>query len=157
MAASTPVSRELRRVRVSFDENVKQESVLAMDDALRRKADEALLLTTDGKIAESTRSNIFWVRKSAIYTPALSTGVLPGITRARAISLSRAMGFSVKEIVAPRRALDGADEIFYTNTSSWAMPVTRLDGRRVGNGKMGPVTRLVLTAFRVHYAREARR
>jgi branched-subunit amino acid aminotransferase/4-amino-4-deoxychorismate lyase len=75
------------------------------------------------------------------------------------------MGFEVREVEAKRKILDRADEIFYTNSSSWTMPVTRLDGRRVGppagagskRSRMGPVCRLLLTAFRAHYAEEADR
>jgi branched-chain amino acid aminotransferase len=140
-------------------------NVLAAEEAARRGADEALLLTAEGLVAEGARSNLFWVRKEVVYTPSLDTGILPGITRARATALARAMGFEVREVEAKRKALDRADEIFYTNSSSWTMPVTRLDGRRVGppagagskRSRMGPVCRLLLTAFRAHYAEEAGR
>jgi branched-chain amino acid aminotransferase len=123
------------------------ENILAAEEAARRGADEALLLTAEGLVAEGARSNLFWVRKDVVYTPSLDTGILPGI-----------MGFEVREVEAKRKILDRADEIFYTNSSSWAMPVTRLDGRRVGKGRrMGLVCRLLLTAFRVYYAEEAGR
>jgi branched-chain amino acid aminotransferase len=126
--------------------------VLAADGARRRRAAEALLLDMHGRVAEGTRSSVFWVRRAEVFTPALNLGILPGITRARALDLLGRMGFIARETAAPRRALDSADEIFYTNTSSWAMPVTRLDGKRVGNGRPGKVSRLLLSAFRVYYA-----
>ena len=128
-------------------------NMLALEEAVQKGADDALMLTDRGVVAEATTSNIYWKRGKTIYTPPLGTGILPGVTRARLIKLASGLGFRVQEIQSSRKTLDGAEEIFMTSTSSWVMPVCRLDGKKVGDGLPGPAARALFDAFKVYYSR----
>jgi len=121
--------------------------VLAKAQARRRGAWEGLLLNAKGRLTEGTVSNLFWVRRGILYTPALSCGILPGITRAAVIRLARLGRIVVREVAAPASALRTADEIFLTNTSLEITPVIRLAGTS-WRRPPGPVTRRLQEAYR---------
>lgn len=126
-------------------------NLMACQQAKKNHCDDALFLTAQGFIAEATASNIAWVKGRALHTPALETGILPGITRNRLLRLALRSGLNVKETKARRQVLNSVDEIFLTNTSSWVMPVCRLDGQPVGKGRPGPVAKMLYRAFETHY------
>ena len=104
-------------------------SLLATLDAEAAGCDEALLLSTDGKIAEGATWNVFWRAGERLRTPAEDTGILAGVTRAVVMDVARDAGYIVEEGAWERSELDGADEAFATMTSRGLVPLRTLDGR----------------------------
>ncbi|HUJ79817.1 MAG TPA: aminotransferase class IV [Nitrospiria bacterium] len=123
-------------------------SILAKRDASNRCADDALLLSGDGHLCEGTTSNLFFVRNGVLCTPSPRTGLLEGITRRVILQLARRLDIPVRQGLFHPQALQAADEAFLTNTSYEVMPVSRVEGRRIGTGTPGPMTRRLLRAFR---------
>ncbi len=121
-------------------------SILANQEARRAGYDEALMLDTDGFVAEASGENIFIVRDGIVKTPPL-TSVLPGITRATLITLLRERGHTVVEERFTRDEIYIADEAFFTGTAAEVTPVRELDDRPVGAGKPGPVTAAMQAAY----------
>jgi branched-chain amino acid aminotransferase len=121
--------------------------ILAKRDASRRRAHDALLLSVEGHLCEGTTSNLFFVRGGTLYTPSQRTGLLAGITRHVILGLARRLHIPVRQGLFPPNKLLTADELFLTNTSYEVMPVVRVDGRRIGTGRPGPVTRRLHHAF----------
>jgi branched-chain amino acid aminotransferase len=123
-------------------------NALAMQEALRHGADEALMGNQAGEIVECSQSNFFVVRGRTVTTPPLASGLLPGITRQFVLRLAAAEGYDAVE--APLRPADlpNIDEAFITGTTREVTPVVRLDDRPVGSGRPGPVTHDLLRAFR---------
>ncbi|MFC9712580.1 aminotransferase class IV [Paenibacillus sp. NPDC056933] len=114
---------------------------------------EGLQLTRDGYIAEGIVSNVFWVGKGVLYTPALATGILPGITRAVVLELAAQQGMPCQEGLFPWEELLQADEIFLTGSVAELVPVTilrDLDGTEtvISSGHIGPVTEALLGMYR---------
>ncbi|HSG05167.1 MAG TPA: aminotransferase class IV, partial [Nitrospiria bacterium] len=103
-------------------------NILARMESLDRNTDEGIMLSTKGTIAEGTVSNVFFVSRNRIYTPALDTGILPGISRDVVMDLARRAGYTVREGRFRPARLKTADECFLTNTSMEVMPVVRVDG-----------------------------
>ena len=123
-------------------------NVLAVAEARGAGAHEALLLDRDGFVTEGASSNLFAVHEGCLLTPPLAAGILEGVTRGRVLALARELGIAVRETPMRAAELYGADEIFITSTAREVLPVTRLDGARVGAGSVGGVTTRVHTAFR---------
>ena len=121
-------------------------SILANQEARRSGYDEALLLDTDGFVAEASGENLFIVRDGVAKTPPL-TSVLPGITRATLITLLRERGHTVVEERFTRDEVYIADEAFFTGTAAEVTPVRELDDRAIGSGKPGPVTAAMQQAY----------
>jgi branched-chain amino acid aminotransferase len=121
-------------------------SILAKREALLDGYDEAILLDTQGLVAEASGENIFVVRDGEICTPPLPT-VLGGITRATVIALAREKGMQVTERSLTRDELYIADEIFLTGTAAEVTPIREVDRRAVGDGRRGPITRALQAAF----------
>lgn len=115
-------------------------SILASMEARRLGFDEALLLDPDGFVAECSGENIFVVRDGVVKTSPL-TSVLPGITRDTVLTLLRERGAECREERFTRDEIYIADEAFITGTAAEVTPIRELDGRRIGSGKPGPVTR----------------
>lgn len=109
------------------------DNILARKEARGAGADEALMLNTRGEIACAAAANIFWIENKVLFTPALECGVLDGIMRAVLIDRARKAGAEVREVAAPRRALDGASAAFLTNSLIGVRPIASLDGRLVGS------------------------
>jgi branched-chain amino acid aminotransferase len=115
-------------------------SMLAVQEAVACGADEALLLDTEGYVAEGSGENIFIVRDGALYTPDL-TSALDGITRDTVIRLAREqLGLVVHEKRITRDEVYIADEAFFTGTAAEITPIRELDGRPIGAGRRGPIT-----------------
>jgi branched-chain amino acid aminotransferase len=123
-------------------------NALAMQEALRRGADEALMLNQAGEIVECAQSNVFIVAHGAILTPPVAAGLLPGITREFVLELATDLGFAAKEARVMPDDLLAADEAFLTGTTREVTPVVRVDEARIGSGTPGPVTTRLLAAFR---------
>ena len=121
-------------------------SMLALQEALSCGYDEALLLDTEGYIAEGSGENIFIVRDGVIYTPEL-TSALDGITRNTIIKLAADFNLPVKEKRITRDEVYIADEAFFTGTAAEVTPIRELDTRIIGEGKRGPVTEKLQTAY----------
>ena len=122
-------------------------SVQAKQEALRGGYDEAVMLNTDGFVAEGSGENLFLVRDGVIRTPSLSSGVLEGLTRDAVITLLRDDGYEVIETEITRTDLYYADEMFFTGTAAEVTPIREVDDRAVGDGRPGPVTRRAQEAF----------
>lgn len=115
-------------------------SIMALQEAARDGYDEALLLDTDGMVAEGSGENIFIVRDGKLFTPEL-TSALEGITRHTVIKLAEDAGLSVEERRITRDEVYIADEAFFTGTAAEVTPIRELDNRTIGGGKPGPVTK----------------
>jgi len=142
--ASIVVLTENRLRPAAFAPAVKSLSlaahVQAKREATEQGADEAVLCTESGFVAEGTVSNVFCVEDGRLRTPPLSDGILQGITRDVVLDLARRDGLLTEESSLPPTSLREADEIFLTSTGMEVLPVTRVDGRPVGPGRPGPIT-----------------
>ncbi|HEY3343359.1 MAG TPA: branched-chain amino acid transaminase [Anaerolineaceae bacterium] len=121
-------------------------SVLAKTESARLGFDEAIMLDPQGYVAECTGENIFLVRKGKIVTPH-TAAILEGITRDALIAVAQDLGYPVSEEPVSRDQMYIADEMFLTGTAAEVIAVTEMDFRKVGNGKMGPVTRAIQKVF----------
>ncbi|GIW82745.1 MAG: branched chain amino acid aminotransferase [Gemmatales bacterium] len=108
---------------------------------------EALMLNHNGEIAECTGDNIFLVKDGRLLTPPPHAGILVGITRDAVIELARAANIPVSEPTLTRHDVYAADECFLTGTAAEVIPVVKCDGRPIGNGKPGPITKQLREAF----------
>jgi branched-chain amino acid aminotransferase len=121
-------------------------SILAKREALLDGYDEAILLDTQGLVAEASGENLFLVRDGQVRTPPLPT-VLGGITRDSVITLARDKGVPVVESGITRDDLYVADEVFLTGTAAEVTPIREIDRRTIGQGSRGPITKALQTAF----------
>ncbi|MDP2916023.1 MAG: branched-chain amino acid transaminase [Candidatus Aminicenantes bacterium] len=108
---------------------------------------EGIALNTRGHISEGSGENIFLVMNGTIYTPPLSSSILPGITRDSVMTLAREAGFKVIEETLPREMLYIADEVFFTGSAAEITPIRSIDKIVVGSGKRGPVTQRLQAEF----------
>lgn len=122
-------------------------NVLAKIEANRLGAQDALMLNPFGYLTECTTSNIFLVQGGRLLTPSTDCGILVGITREITIQLARENGILVEEGQWPAEMLEKTDELFLTGTLKRIMPVTHLDGKAVGDGKPGPVTKTLMKLY----------
>jgi len=122
-------------------------NVLAIMEANKLGAKDALMLSPAGYLTECTTSNIFLIQGERVLTPSIDCGILPGITRDTVIQLAKENGLPVEEGQWPPETLEKADEIFITGTLKKIMPVTQLDGHAIGNGKPGPVTQKLMRLY----------
>ena len=123
-------------------------NIMAKIEAIDAGVAEAIMLNDKGEAAECTGDNLFIVKSGEVITPPPEAGFLMGITRGVVIDLARKNGIAVHEsAIKPHRLYD-ADECFLTGTAAEVISVTRIDGRTIGDGKPGPITRKLLAAFR---------
>jgi branched-chain amino acid aminotransferase len=123
-------------------------NILARIEANNAGVEEAILLNTDGFVAECTGDNVFIVHKGRLLTPPLSAGALYGITRGTVLDSARELGIPWGEPNLTRYDVYIADEMFLTGTAAEMVPVVKVDGRVIGDGKPGPVTERLMNAFR---------
>ena len=121
-------------------------SVLAKWEVKKAGYDEAVLLDTEGYVAEGSGENVFIVRNGVLITTPL-TSILPGITRDAVLTIARKLDIPVKETRFTRDEMYIADEMFFTGTAAEITPVREVDDRKVGQGKPGPVTKKIQDAF----------
>ena len=121
-------------------------SVLATLEATQHGYDEGLLLDVDGFVAEGAGENIFIVKNGVIIEPEL-TSALTGITRSSVIELAEGVGYKVMAKRLTRDDIYIADECFFTGTAAEVTPIRELDGRKIGEGRAGPVTKALQKAF----------
>ena len=111
---------------------------------------EFLFFGPEGTLAEGTVSNVFIVKRKCLLTPSVASGILKGVTRDLVLSLAKERGWPVAETPLTRHDLYTADECFLTNTSSEVLPVVAVDGRSIGDGRPGPLTRALRRDFKKH-------
>jgi branched-chain amino acid aminotransferase len=121
-------------------------SMLALQEAISGGADEAMLLDTEGYVAEGSGENIFLVKNGVVYTPEV-TSCLNGITRATVLTLAKELGIEVVEKRITRDEVYIADEAFFTGTAAEVTPIREVDGRQIGIGSRGPVTEKLQKAY----------
>ena len=132
-------------------------SFLANREASLSGFDEAILLDTDGYVAEGSGENIYIVKDGTIFTPPLSSPVLAGITRDSVLRIAKDLGVPVCEQKFTRDTMYLADELFMTGTAAEVTPVREVDHRRIGRGEPGPVTKKIQeTYFRAVHGEEPR-
>lgn len=122
-------------------------NVLAKIEANQAGCEEAVMLNAEGFVAECTGDNLFIVKSGQLLTPPLSAGALYGITRATVIELAEAAGYKVSEPNLTRYDLFNAEECFLTGTGAEMVPVTKIDGRIIGNGRPGRVTKELIANY----------
>lgn len=123
-------------------------NALAMQEALRQGAEEALMLNQQDEVAECSQSNFFIIKDGVAMTPPLAAGLLPGITREFVLDVAREAGVPAEERTLTTADVWGADEAFITGTTREITPVVKIDGRPFGDGRPGAITTTLLEAFR---------
>ncbi len=108
---------------------------------------EGIALNPGGMLSEGSGQNLFLVRDHVLYTPTMSSSVLPGITRDSVMTLARDLGFEVREAQLPREMLYIADEVFFVGTAAEITPIRSVDKITIGSGKRGPVTAALQQSF----------
>lgn len=121
-------------------------SILANLEAVNLGYDEALLLDTQGFVAEGAGENLFIVRDGQIFEPQMVSGLI-GITRRSVIDIARDLGYEVRAIPMTRDDVYLADEAFFTGTAAEVTPIREVDGRPIGKGVRGPITEKIQAAF----------
>lgn len=122
-------------------------SIIATQEAKRNGVDEAILLDHNGNVSEAPGENIFIVREGQIATPSLSSSALEGITRDAIIKIAKDLDIEIDERDITRSELAMSDEIFLTGTAAEITPIISLDGRKIGNGKPGGITKKMMEEY----------
>lgn len=123
-------------------------NILAKIEANIAGCEEAVMLNSEGFVAECTGDNIFIIKGNRLLTPPLSAGALYGITRGTVMDLAAEAGMAVAEVNLTRYDLFNADECFLTGTGAELIPVVKIDGRVIGTGKPGPQTKALVAKYR---------
>lgn len=123
-------------------------NVMAKVEAIQGGGEEGLMLNEQGYVAECTGDNIFLVKNGRVVTPPVSAGALDGITRQVVIEICRELDLPLIEQVFGRYEIFTADECFLTGTAAEVIAAVKLDGREIGDGKPGPLTRKCINRFR---------
>ena len=122
-------------------------SQLAKLEAIDNGFDEAIMLDYEGHVSEGSGENIFLVESGKLFTPAMSSSNLKGITRDSIMTVARDLGYEVVEEVISRERLYSADEVFFTGTAAEVTPIRSIDHRTIGIGRRGPISEKLQSAF----------
>jgi branched-chain amino acid aminotransferase len=122
-------------------------NILAKIEANNSGCEEAIMLNAEGFVSEGTGDNVFILKERELQTPPLSAGALYGITRRVVLQIAADSGLRVSEPNLTRYDLFNADECFLTGTGAELVPVVKIDGRVIGNGKPGPTTRRLVEQY----------
>jgi branched-chain amino acid aminotransferase len=140
-----------RNVPDALDPKIKSlnylNNILVRIEANRAGVAEALMLGVNGYVAEGSGDNVFIVKNGVLHTPPTYIGALEGVTRNVIMDLAQKLGFEVKEQPFTRHDVYVADEVFLTGTAAEVIPVVEVDGRSVGEGVPGAVTRRLMAEF----------
>lgn len=151
------VAKTRRNLPGALDPQIKStnflNNILAKREAITAGVFDSVLLNANSHLTECTVSNLFFVKASEVFTPALSCGILDGITRSIILTLARECGIRVEEGAYTVAHLRNADECFVSNTSMEVMPATSLDHRPIGNGEPGSITNTLRRKFVVNRER----
>lgn len=146
------LSSVIRNHPAAVDPQIKSNNLLnnalAMQEAIRKGADEALMRNYRGELSECAQSNFFLVNNGEVCTPRLDSGLLEGVTRNFVFKVGQGLGITVREAILTDDDLDTSDEMFITSTTREVLPVSSIDGQVVGSGKPGPITKRLAHAFR---------
>ncbi|MER3410326.1 MAG: 4-amino-4-deoxychorismate lyase [Thermoleophilia bacterium] len=123
-------------------------NMLALDEARRRGADDAVFLALGGILLEGPTTNVWWRRGRTLFTPALDLGILAGVTRAVVMEAASGLGYEVREGAFPLEELLSAEEAFTSSSVREIMPVVSVDGRPVGDGSPGQAAAAFQRALR---------
>ena len=123
-------------------------NILAKIEANNGGCEEAIMLNSEGYVAECTGDNVFIIKAGQMFTPPLSAGALYGITRSVVMDMAGEASIPVSEPNLTRYDLFNADECFLTGTGAELIPVVKIDGRVIGTGKPGPVTKSLVQRYR---------
>ncbi len=146
VTAGTPIpQRESLSPRVKSLNYIAH--ILAKIEGTQAGADEVLMLDSAGSVAEGSGQNLFIVRDGIISTPAVYAGILKGVTRDVVIALARGAGYEVRETMLNRYDVYTADEAFFTGTAAELVAIRQVDGRLIGTGKQGPITKDLRARF----------
>jgi branched-chain amino acid aminotransferase len=129
--------------------------VLARREAKLRHAFEAILLTADEKVSDGITSNVYMIRNGKLMTPGREAGIVEGITRGVVLDLARQMGLDVVEGLFDVEEMQRAEEMFLTSSTREVVPIARVDGKPVAGGRPGPMTLMLLRAYRAAIGRLA--
>lgn len=122
--------------------------VLGSQEARRKNAYETIFLTAEGHVSDGTRSNVYFVRDGEVWTPSEGAGIVSGITRSLVLDVAQAEGIVVREERFFPFDVEDAVEAFLTSTTKGVLPVTSIDHKPVGDGRVGPVTTRLMNGFR---------
>ena len=122
-------------------------SILATQDAKKKGYDESILLDYSGYVSEAPGENIFLVKNNVLFTPPLESSALNGITRKSIIKLAKDMKLKLKIQKISRNKLTLADEVFLSGTAAEITPVIKLGKRKIGSGKVGKITKLLMDSY----------
>ncbi len=124
-------------------------NILAKIEANQHGVPEAIMLNAEGYVSECTGDNVFFVKGNTVVTPPVAAGVLEGVTRNAIIDIiKKQTSFKFFEKYFKPRELMAADEVFFTGTAAEVIPVTKIDRKRIGGGKPGPVTDRLIAFFK---------
>ena len=147
LTAATPINH-----RESLSPRIKSlnylSHILAKVEGIAAGVDEVIMLDSGGYVAEASGMNLGMVKRGVVRTPPPYAGILRGVTRDAVLELAREAGYGVDESPLNRYDLYTADEVFLTGTAAEIVGVAKLDGRVIGTGKAGPVTRDLFARFR---------
>ncbi len=147
MTAATPIShKETLPPRVKSLNYLSH--ILAKIEGIAGGADEVIMLDSAGFVAEASGMNLFAFTDGALKTPPPYSGILRGVTRDAVMELARDANYAVEEVPLNRYDLYTAQEVFFSGTAAEVVAVTKLDGRVIGSGRQGPVTRDLATRFK---------
>ena len=145
------IASVLRNHPRSVDPGIKSNNllnnVLAMHEAVREGAEEAVLLNHRGELAECSQSNLFVVREGVVLTPPLDAGLLEGVTRNFLFEIGQDLGVAMREAAVREADLAHIEEMFITSTTREVVPVVRVGDRIIGSGRPGPTTLRLLYRF----------
>ena len=122
-------------------------NILAKIEGVQAGCLEALMLNHKGEVAECSGDNIFLLKKGILKTPPEDAGILEGVTRQAVIEVAQKAGIPLRETALTRHDVYTADECFLTGTAAEVIPVVKCDGRPIGAGKVGPITRKIREGF----------
>ena len=152
LTAATPINH-----RESLSPRVKSlnylSHILAKIEGIAAGVDEVIMLDSHGYVAEASGMNLFCVTRGTVRTPPPYAGILRGVTRDTVLEIARDAGYAVEELPMNRYDLYTADEVFLTGTAAEVVGISKLDGRAIGNGTAGRVTRDLATRFRAYVTR----
>jgi branched-chain amino acid aminotransferase len=146
-ALTASARRDERALTAGVKTLAYTETIVALARAHDEGTDEVIFLDTEGHVSEASASNIFIATGGALVTPPLSCGVLPGITREAIIELAATLDVQVTERPVEPSELAGADEAFLTSSLRGVAPLVRVDGRAIGSGSVGELTRRLSAAY----------
>jgi branched-chain amino acid aminotransferase len=153
VTAATPIHhREALSPRVKSLNYLSH--ILAKIEGIAAGVDEVIMLDAAGYVAEASGMNLFAVTNSTLRTPPPYAGILRGVTRDTVIELGREAGYTTEELPMNRYDLYTADEVFLTGTAAEVVAISKLDGRAIGCGASGPVTRDLATRFKAYVSRD---